>query len=173
MVNGSSNLKLRVIVFIITLLAILYSTEALPLSDAIIKQRIEAKVSDTPQLVGTPVRVDVEDGLVVLSGTVQLYAQKMTYESIAWYTMGVAAVEDEIRVIPLFHTADTVIKRQIEEIMETYRQFHSVGLTVAVAGGAVELHGTFNRPRDVLFLKQKVAEIEGVIAIALRANFAA
>ncbi len=42
---------------LIALLSILYSTEALPLSDAIIKQRIEAKVSDTPELVGTRVRV--------------------------------------------------------------------------------------------------------------------
>jgi hypothetical protein len=41
---------------LIALLSILYSTEALPLSDAIIKQRIEAKVSDTPELV-TRVRV--------------------------------------------------------------------------------------------------------------------
>jgi len=66
--------------FIIIVLSMSYSSEAQALSDEIIKQRIEAKASGTPELKGTRVRVDVEDGLVVLSGTVCLYAQKMTYK---------------------------------------------------------------------------------------------
>ncbi len=66
--------------FIIILLSMFYSSEAQALSDETIKQQIEAKAGDTLELKDTQVRVDVEDRQVVLSGTVRLYRQKMTYE---------------------------------------------------------------------------------------------
>ena len=107
--------------FIIIVLSMSYSSEAQALSDEIIKQRIEAKASGTPELKGTRVRVDVEDGLVVLSGTVRLYAQKMTYKKTAWQTMGVAEVENEIRVAPMYPLNDRAINRNLRKIIKAYR----------------------------------------------------
>ncbi len=157
--------------FIVIVLSMSYSSEAQALSDEIIKQRIEEKTSGTPELKGTRVRVDVEDGLVVLSGTVCLYAQKMTYEKTAWQTMVVAEVENEIRVIPMFPLDDWTIKRKIREIIKASWQLRYAQLMVTVKDGAVVLQDTFEHTRDVLFLKHKVAEIEGVIAIEIQASF--
>ena len=171
MVKRSRNLQPLAMAFIIILLSMFYSSEAQALSDETIKQQIEAKVSDTSALEGTQVRVYVEDGLVVLSGTVRLYEQKMTYEKIAWQTTGVAEVENEIRVIPKFSFNDIAIERKIREIFKIYRRLHGAQLTVTVKDGAVVLQGTFEHPRDVLFLKHKVAGIEGVIAIEIQTRF--
>lgn len=157
--------------FIIIVLSVSYSSEAQALSDETIKQQIEAKAADTLELKDTQVRVDVEDRLVVLSGTVRLYEQKMTYEKIAWLTMDVAEVENEIRVAPMYPLNDRAINRKIREIIKAHRRLHGAQLTVTVKGGAVVLQGAFEHPRDVLFLKHKVAGIEGVIAIEIQARF--
>ena len=165
------SLKLLVMTLIVLMLSMLYCSAALALGDEIIKQRIEAKAADILELKGRQVRVDVEDGLVVLSGVVRLYVHKMTYEKIAWQTMGVAEMENEIRVTPKFPLDDMAIERKIREIIQTRPRLQDVALTVTVEGGAVVLKGTFEYPRNVLFLKHKVAEIEGVIAIEIHASF--
>ena len=165
------SLKLLVMILIFTSLSMFYCSAVPALSDKNIKQRIEAKAADTVELKVTQVRVDVEDGLVVLSGAVRLYVQKMTYEKIAWQTMGVAEVENEIIVTPKFPLDDMAIESKIREIIQTHPRLHDVVLTVTVKGGAVVLQGAFEHPSNVLFLKHKVAEIEGVIAIEIHASF--
>lgn len=157
--------------FIIIVLSMSHSSEAQALSGEIIKQRIEAKASGTPELKDTQVRVDMEDRQVVLSGTVCLYEQKMTYEKIAWLAMDVAEVENEIRIAPMVPLNDRAINRKIREIIKTHRRLHGAQLTLSAKGGAVVLQGTFEHPRDVLFLKRKVVGIEGVIAIEIQARF--
>ena len=171
MVERFHNLKPLALSFVVILLSTFYKSEAQALSDEMIKQQIEAKVSDTSALEGTQVRVYVEDGLVVLSGTVRLYEQKMTYEKIAWQTRGVAEVENEIRVIPKFSLNDIAIERKIREIFKVYQRLDRAQLTVIVKDGAVVLQGIFEHPRNVLFLKHKVAEIEGVISVEIQASF--
>ncbi len=66
---------------------------------------------------------------------------------------------------------DRAINHKIRGIIKAHRRLHGAQLTVTVKGGAVVLQGTFEHPRDVLFLKHKVAEIEGVIAIEIQARF--
>jgi len=64
-----------------------------------------------------------------------------------------------------------LIYRKIREIIKAHRRLHGAQLTVIVKDRAVVLQGTFEHPRDVLFLKHKIAEIEGVIAIEIQASF--
>lgn len=104
-----------------------------------LRNRIKAKAADTVELKGTLVHVDVEDSLVVLSGAVRLYVQKITYEKIAWQTVGVAEVENGIRVTPKFRLDDIAIERKIREIIKTYRRLHGTGLRVIVEDGVMVL----------------------------------
>jgi osmotically-inducible protein OsmY len=55
----------------------------LDMSDKAIKQRIEDQAADTLGLRKTKVDLAVEEGYVVLYGTVGLYIQKMLYEQLA------------------------------------------------------------------------------------------
>ena len=168
--NHNHNRKLFILA-LAALLGMAHAPQALALSDKTIKQRIEDAAAETPELKGTKVGVAVEDSYVVLYGEVRLYIQKMTYERIAWQTMGVVEVDNEIRVVPVVPLADAAIERKIREIVETHRRFQGVQLKIRVQEGFVFILATLEHPRDVLFLKHRVAEIEGVTAIEIDASF--
>ena len=156
-------------------LALLLSpvTQALAISDEILKQRIEERAAQELELGATAVRIDVGDGFVVLSGSVRFYAYKLSFERIAWQTAGVEDVDNEIRVTPLVPFDDEGIERKIREIIRAHFQVHVYDAKIRVENGAVFISATFQHPRDDLLLKQKVAEIEGVIAIEMDPMFLA
>ena len=156
---------------IIIVSGITHAQAALAMSNKIIKQRIEDEAADSLSLRGTKVDLAVEDGYVVLYGTVGLYIQKMLYEQIAWKTKGVVEVDNEIRVVPGLPQSDAVIERKIMEIAQVHRRFQGVEVNVTVKEGAVNIRATLEHPRDVLFLKHRIAEIEGVIDIYIQAKF--
>jgi hypothetical protein len=172
MMHPKHNLKLLV-ALITTFSALVTVPQALAMSDKSLKQNIEDKANDTFRLRETKVEVAVEDGYVVLHGTVDLYIKKMLYEQIAWKTKGVVEVDNEIRVVPKLPQADADIKRNIMEVVPFHRRLQGVNLEIAVKGGAVGIQATFKHPSDVLFFKHRVAEIEGVIAINIIAKFLA
>jgi len=166
------NLMLLVVLIIIVS-GITHAHAALAMSDKIIKQRIEDDAADTLSLRETKVDLAVEDGYVVLYGTVGLYIQKMLYEQIAWKTEGVVEVDNEIRVVPRLPKTDAAIEREIMELAQTHRRFQGVNVIVTLVKGAVQIRTTLDHPQDVLFLKRRVAEIEGVIDINIQAKFIA
>jgi osmotically-inducible protein OsmY len=104
---------------------------------------------------------------------VDKYIQKMTYERIAWKTAGVIEVDNEIRVTPVKPLTDAAIKRKIKEIVQTYRQFQGVNISVSVSAGVVDVLISLNQPADILFLKRKIAAIDGVVSIDIMAKFMA
>jgi osmotically-inducible protein OsmY len=164
------NLMLLVALIIITS-GITHAKAALAMSDKVIKQRIEDQAADTLSLKKTKVDLAVEEGYVVLYGTVGLYIQKMLYEQIAWKTEGVVEVDNEIRVVPRLPQSDTAIERKIKELVQAHRRFQGVNVIVTVEAGAVNIRATLEHPRDVLFLKRRVAEIDGVTDINIQAKF--
>ena len=120
---------------------------------------------DRARIEDEPAEQVVGDGLVVLSGSVRFYAHKLIVERIAWQTVGVAEVDNEIRVIPLYPLDDEAIERRIREIIEADSRFRGFSPTISVENGAVFVRATFQHVRDNLVLRQSVAEIEGVISI--------
>jgi osmotically-inducible protein OsmY len=147
------------------------SPQVLADSDQTIKYAIEEEAANTPELQGKDVRVAVEDGSVILFGSVRLYLHKMLYELIAWQTVGVAEVDNEIHVVPQAPLSDAAIERKIREIVKRHQQFDASEIKVTVKRGTVLLDGTFDHPQDVIFLKKRVATIEGVIAIEIDVAF--
>ena len=141
------------------------------MNDKIIKQRIEDEAAEPFRLRGTKVDLAVEDGCVVLYGTVRLYIQKLLYEQIAWKTRGVVEVDNEIRVVPRLPQNDTAIEHKIMELVQAHQRFQGINVIVTVIKGAVHIRATLERPLDVLFIKRSVAEIEGVTDIRIQAKF--
>ena len=107
------------------LFLVLSASQAFAISDADLKHWIEAKAARAPVLmIADGVRVDVDDGFVVLSGRVRLLAQRMEYDRIAWQTHGVREVDNEIHVIPEAPVSDAEIERRVRYVvLETYRRF--------------------------------------------------
>ena len=159
------------VVSIIIVSGITHAHAALAMSDKVIKQRIEDQAADTLSLKKTKVELAVEEGYVVLYGTVGLYIQKMLYKQIAWKTEGVVEVDNEIRVVPRLPKTDAAIERKIMELAQTHRRFQGVNVIVTVVKGAVQIRTTLDHPQDVLFLKRRVAEIDEVTDINIQAKF--
>ena len=156
---------------IISIFGLLYHPRASALSDELIKQRIENEAGDTLRLRGTRVNLVVEDGNVVLFGEVGLYIQKMIYEKIAWKNEGVIEVDNEIRVVPRMAQTDAAVERKIMEVIQTHSRFKGAKVAVTVETGDVHIRINLDHPSDILFLKHRVAEIEGVISIDIQAKF--
>jgi len=165
-----------VIVFMTLLLmltGIFIPNAALSTSDVSIKQQIEKRAGENAKLNTGKVKVAVENGFVVLYGSVDRYIQKMVYEKIAWKTEGVIEVENEIRVIPIVLQDDVTIERKVKEIFQTYDRFQGVSFGVTVKTGAVNVLIALNHPEDLLFLKRRIAEIDGVVSIDIMAKLIA
>lgn len=146
-------------------------SSASSVTDAAIRQSIEAVAAQDLRLENTQVSARVSGGEVILFGQVRLYRQKMLYEQIAWQVAGVAEVDNEIRVEPTQPVAAADLERQVLRIIQDQPRFRGSGINVAVANGHVRLAGLFDEPSDVLFLKHKVAELEGVVGIEIEPRF--
>jgi len=146
------------------------SFQALASNNDTIRQRILDQVTEQATLGSSKVTIYVEDGFVLLTGSVHRYLHKMHFERISWKTTGVTEVENEIGVKALFPLNDTLIKKKIRMILMDCECFHGGNHLVQVAAGAVSVTGVFFHPRDVQLLKRKIAEIEGVVAIKIHAT---
>lgn len=161
---------LPVLLFIV---ALFQATPALARSDALIQREIEAQIAESATLRSARIEVHVDQGLVVLAGEVRLYEQKLVSERIAWTTPSVFEVDNEIQVAPKLALSDAAIERKIGEILKADERFHTAGIVVKVNNGEVLLSGSFFGFRDPSILKHKVAKIEGVLSIEIRAQFLA
>jgi len=160
---------LPVVFFIVALLQI---NPALARSDDHIKSEIEMSISTTTALQNNAsIKVYVDQRLVVLSGKVRLYEQKLIADRNAWTTMGVSEVDSEIRVVPKIPLADAGIEKKIKMLIKSGSQFVTAGIAVQVVNGEVTLSGNFINLRGPSRLKHKVAEIEGVVNIKMNASF--
>lgn len=141
--------------------------------DDVLRERIQEQARQDKRLAGAQAVVQVQNRDVILSGKVRLYLQKMLYEQIAWHTQGVGEVDNEIRVVPEVPATDDAIKAIIMHLFIDYEQFHASEIAVQVKEGHVRLSATFREPGDVLVLKHRVADIEGVVAIEVDARIIA
>ena len=144
--------------------------QALASDNDTIRQHIKRMATEHATLSDSQVTIYVENGFVLLTGTVQLYLQKMDFEQIAWKTTGVTEVENEIEVNALFPLSDIVIKKKIQIILMDCKCFHGGSYIVQVDKGVVSVTGVFFHPHDVQSLKRQIAEIEGVVAIDIHAT---
>lgn len=156
---------------ILGLLACIAPVPAFAETDAALQARIEYQVQHEPRLDGTDIRVITDDGNVVLTGQVRLLSQKMLYGQIAWQTVGTIDVDNEIRVTPATVVSDQKLEEAIRRLLQKHEQFRSID--AAVKDGIATIHGTFTGAADVLFLKWRIAEIEGVILVLIESQIIA
>ena len=155
------------------ILGLLQTTPVLARGDYFIHREIEARIAAEEKLRDARIEVHVEERLVVLTGQVRLYEQKLISDRVAWTTPGVVEVDNEIRVVPKLPMSDAAIERKIREIVKSDERFRDAQLVVRVNSGEVILKGSFVGYRDPSILKHQVAEIEGVVKIEISAAFPA
>ena len=129
-------------------LLLLSAPPAFSFSDADLKHWIESRAARTPVLMtADEVRVDVDDGFVVLSGQVHLLAQRMEYDQIAWQTIGVREVDNEIVVIPAEVSSDSEIERKVRWLSAWTRTLLGSGSEATRASARPRSPGPGKGPR--------------------------
>ncbi len=156
---------------VVLTLCLFQAAPVLARSDDIIREEIEAELATLETLRETQIKVHVEDRLVILTGSVRFYEQKLISARIAWTTPDVYEVDNELQVKPIAPLSDAAIKQTIWKIVKANERFRASALEVTVREGRVTVDGTFVGFADPSFLKHKVAEIEGVIDIDMIATF--
>jgi hypothetical protein len=140
-------------------------------ADTALQARIEFEVQREQRLEGTAVQIFTDAGHVVMTGHVRLLSQKLLYEQIAWQARGAVDVDSEIRVIPHTRASDRQLKESILALARDQKQLPVID--VVVKDGVVIVHGAFTRASEVLLLKWRIAEIEGVVRILIDSQFLA
>lgn len=166
-------MKSVVVPVLLLLLSLFQVTVAQARSDELIQLEIENRIAASEPLTDAGIKVHVEERLVILTGQVRIYEQKLVGERIAWTTTGVFEVDNEIRVRPKAPLPDTEIERKVMEIVMRNDRFRAAGVTVTASEGKVLLKGNFLGFSDPTALKHKVAKIEGVIGIEMQSVFLA
>lgn len=156
---------------LLTLLVCVAMQPAPAAATTALQARIEFQVQREPRLDGTEVRIITDAGNVVMTGQVRLLSQKMLYEQIAWQTRGTVDVDSEIRVVPETPASDRQLEESILALARQHEQLPKID--VAVKDGVVIVHATFTLASEVLFLKWRIAEIEGVVRILIDSQFLA
>ena len=100
--------------FLLPILGMFQANTLLARDDDVIKREIEAKIGDSERLRDTRIEVQVQERLVVLTGQVRLYEQKLISDRLAWTTPGVFEVDNEIRVVPNLPLSDIAIEGKLE-----------------------------------------------------------
>lgn len=152
-------------------LGIAQYTAVLAKSDEAIRHEIKEQISNSRTLKDTNIQIYVEQRLVVMTGKVQLYEQKLLANRIAWTTSGVYEVDNELQVVPKLPLSDIAIEKKIKGIIKTSERFRAAAIKVNVSNGKVFLEGSFHGFSDPSILKHQVAEIEGVVDIKINATF--
>jgi len=169
-----SNLIKRITTPVVLLMLVLIQvTPALARDDDLIQREIEAQIAESSMMRDTRITVHVDEQLVVLTGQVRFYEQKLISDRIAWKTLGVLEVDNEVHVTPKLPLSDVAIERKTREIVKAHVRFHAAEVVVTVDNGVVSIEGSFSAIGDPIFLKHKVAEIEGVLDININAAFLA
>ena len=95
----------------------------------------------------------------------------MIGERIGWTTPGVFEVDNEFLVVPRLPLSDEAIDLKIREILKEDARFHGAGVVFTVTNGQVSLKSSFFDCRYTSVLKNRVAEIKGVVDIKISTVF--
>lgn len=111
------------------------------LSDGSIFQGIRDALDWDERIDACDVLVEVNGGIVTLSGTVRTYSEKTVAVEDSWKIKGVRRVIDKITVSPEIRRSDADIATDVFRLIRDDNRLDATKVAVRVAGGVVELSG--------------------------------
>jgi osmotically-inducible protein OsmY len=115
-----------------------------------------------PEVAAPDVGVQVNDGIVTLSGAVERYAEKLAAEKAALRVEGVRAVANELTVRgPLTHN-DTDIAKEVATAIEASYAIPEGAIDVSVQNGKVTLRGEVDWSYQRMSAAESVRYLRGV-----------
>jgi osmotically-inducible protein OsmY len=110
-------------------------------SDAVIQMDVLSELDWDPEVDATEVGVEVDDGVVTLTGWVDSYAKKVAAERAAQRVEGVRAVANDLSVKRHATRTDTNIGKAVADALESNSLVPVDRLKITVKNGKVTLQG--------------------------------
>jgi osmotically-inducible protein OsmY len=131
-------------------------------SDAAIQEDVLTELSWDPVVDATEVGVEVDDGVVTLTGWVDTYAKKMAAEDAAQRVEGVRAVANDLSVKRSGTRTDTDLGKTVADAFEFSTFVPHERIEITVNNGKVKLEGQVGWEFQREAAAQRVREIDGV-----------
>lgn len=140
--------------------------------DTQIQQRVIQELRWDTRIEATDVGVEVRDGTVTLSGTVESYAEKLAAQEAAHRVTGVLDVANEVIVkVPASHVrSDADIARAVRHALEWNVQIPSDHIRSTVADGWIALEGHVFSWRQRLDAESAIRYLSGVRGVTNKIN---
>lgn len=116
--------------------------EAAQRSDQAIQAGVMDALARDPATEAYDIQADVEDGMVILEGTADSYAEKQLATTMAKGVRGVTGVDNRVRVMPEMERPDSEIAEEVEARLMNDVRVDDKLIAVMVEGGVVTLAGT-------------------------------
>jgi osmotically-inducible protein OsmY len=119
-----------------------------------------------PGVVPEIIDMETNDGIVVLSGTVDNLLAKKRAERIAGTVKGVRAVVNNLKVIPPLQRSDREIRSDVKETLLQDPATESYEVGVAVVNGEVRLSGMVDSYQEKQLVETLAMGVRGVTAVS-------
>jgi osmotically-inducible protein OsmY len=133
-----------------------------------VKKDVVEELAWDNRVLATNVQVDVEGGVVTLSGNVSSHFSRQAAVDAAWRVKGVREVVDRLGVrypeVPEVATDDR-IRTNVESVLDWSPDIEVLDVSVAVTGGIVTLEGTVNAYWKKSFAESLVLGLSGVVRV--------
>jgi osmotically-inducible protein OsmY len=110
--------------------------------DEEIKQNIVRALLLSPDVVSTGIDIFVENGYVVMDGSVPSYGEKSKAAYIASEIPGVISMQNKLSVVPTRRFVDQQIAKDVVRALERHAGIDVEKINVTVSGGKTTLSGT-------------------------------
>jgi osmotically-inducible protein OsmY len=141
-------------------------TDAKP--DFQIRQDVRTELSWDPRVDQGDITVDVDAGIVTLTGTVPSYAARRAAQEAARRVWGVLDIVNDLGMGvaggPL--AADTRIAAEVRHALTHVPFVHSENIRTTIANGLVTLEGEVDVPRQRTEVEDAVHHVPGVVGVA-------
>lgn len=141
--------------------------KARTMDDPELKRIVEDELAWAPHLDASAVRVDVREGIVLLSGFVSSLAEKRRVERAVWHLRGVRGIAQDIEVmIPVARRrTDEEIAHSAVHVLRWDAEVPDERIQVKVEHGVVTLIGAVDRQFEKEEAEERVHKLAGVRAI--------
>ena len=136
-------------------------------SDKDLKQRILRELKWDSRVSWASINVEVTDGIVILSGTVLSYAQKIAAQQAAHRIAGVLDVANDIEVKPIdqFLRTDSEIAGAVRNALEWDALVPNELIQSTVSDGWVTLEGQVDYWRERTDAERSIRRLAGVVGV--------
>ncbi|MEX1158632.1 MAG: BON domain-containing protein [Thermomicrobiales bacterium] len=136
-------------------------------SDVEIQRDVMDEIDWDPEVEVTDVGVEVDDGVVTLTGTVDHYATKQAAERAAFQVDGVRAVANDITIHAMWDDArtDTDVAKAVANVLEYNTTIPAGAIDTRVANHWVTLTGEVNWDFQRQAAEKAVKRIHGVTGV--------